>query len=309
MDNLIFGFLAINKPIGLTSHDCINRLRRIYQIKRIGHGGTLDPAVSGVLPIAIGKATRLLPFLPSSKKYKGTIQLGIRTNTDDLEGEVILEASVPKLEKTDLLNCLEGFKGEIKQYPPKFSSIHISGERAYKKARRGEIFELPPRQITIHKLDLTNWDKENGRLKIEVDCSSGTYIRALARDIGDKLGCGAVLSCLERTEALGFKIEQAIALPKIEKKEFTIKPNLINPLDAIDLPKISLSSEENDLWKKGRAILLQQKRFNSMTKNIKLNMQKGFVLALNENYNLIGVAKFDKESYEIHPKIVFNADG
>ncbi len=305
-----FGFVVIDKPAGLTSHDCVNRLRRVYEMRRIGHGGTLDPAVSGVLPIAIGKATRLLQFLPSSKKYKGTIQFGIKTNTNDLQGEVISRMSVPKLQKIDLSNSIKEFEGQIKQYPPKFSSIHISGERAYAKARRGEKFELAPREITIHKLEIISWDQANGRLKIQVHCSSGTYIRALARDIGDKIGCGAALASLQRTEALGFTIKEAIPLPSIEGTKSIIKPNLINPLNAIDhLPKIILTSEENDSWRKGRAIIIQQNRLHYISNNFKLNKQVDFILVLNEEEVFVGVAYLDKQSFEIKPKIVFNADG
>ena len=135
-----FGFVVIDKPSGLTSHDCVNRLRKVFGIKKIGHSGTLDPAVTGVLPIAIGDATRLISYLQGSKAYKGIIQLGTTTNTDDLQGEIIKSRVWPLISENDINTLLESFRGEILQKPPIFSSVHIKGERAYKKARKGEKF-------------------------------------------------------------------------------------------------------------------------------------------------------------------------
>ena len=153
-----FGFVVIDKPSGLTSHDCVNRMRKIFNIKRVGHGGTLDPAVTGVLPIALGPATRLLPYLQSDKQYRGVIQLGTRTTSDDLQGEIICTKPWPSLQEDSLEKQLNQFRGSIKQVPPKVSSIHIQGERAYKRTRRGEKFDLPLRTVTIHELRLLNWD-------------------------------------------------------------------------------------------------------------------------------------------------------
>ena len=147
-----FGFVVIDKPAGLTSHDCVNRLRRVFGIKKVGHGGTLDPSVTGVLPIAIGNATRLISYLQGSKAYTGIIQLGANTNTDDFQGEIIQSQSWPLISKSNLNNLLDNFRGDILQKPPMFSSVHIKGERAYKKARRGEEFDLTPKQITVNEL-------------------------------------------------------------------------------------------------------------------------------------------------------------
>ena len=200
-----FGFVVIDKPAGLTSHDCVNRLRKVFGIKKVGHGGTLDPSVTGVLPIAIGNATRLIPYLKGSKAYTGIIQLGANTNTDDMQGDVIQSKNWPIISNNNLNNLLESFRGEILQTPPIFSSVHFKGERAYKKARRGEKFDLNPKKITISKLKLISWSPNKGELVIDVDCSTGTYIRSLARDIGNKIGCGAYLKTLRRTKAYNFK--------------------------------------------------------------------------------------------------------
>ena len=209
-----FGFLIIGKPQGVTSHDCVNRVRKIFGIKRVGHGGTLDPAVTGVLPIALGPATRLLPYLPGDKTYKGIIQLGKRTTTDDLHGDIISTNPWPSLDRISLERQLDEFRGSIYQHPPQISSVHVDGERAYKRVRRGEKLKLAKRSITIYELRLLNWDQEKGQIQLIIHCSSGTYIRSLARDLGDNLGCGGCLASLRRTQASGFKEDKAIPLPK-----------------------------------------------------------------------------------------------
>ncbi len=308
----MIGFLVIDKPFGLTSHDCVNRLRKIYGIKRIGHGGTLDPAVTGVLPIAIGKATRFLSLLPSTKKYEGTIQLGLRTATDDLEGEIISEEEWPQLERKSICNYLNEFKGTIKQCPPKFSSVHIDGERAYKKARQGDIFDLPPKQITIHDIKLLRWDEASGEIDLKVHCSSGTYIRALARDIGDRIGCGGSLAKLRRTEALGFNIDQVIPLPAFEESIKPERPELIPPLEVLThLPSIKLSKEEESFWCKGQSLETSLDRFNLRLSSIKnkKDISEQNILVLDYESKLIGLAKWNSELLKLQPKIVLNAAG
>ena len=180
-----FGFVVIDKPAGLTSHSCVSRLRRCYGLKRVGHGGTLDPAVTGVLPIALGPATRLLPYLPGEKTYRGVIQLGRVTSSDDLEGELLRQAPWPDLQLEELESALNRFRGAIQQRPPQVSAVHVDGERAHARARRGEQMDLPPRPVTIHRLELLHWDTRQGQLTLEVHCSAGTYIRSLARDLGE----------------------------------------------------------------------------------------------------------------------------
>jgi len=308
-----FGFLSIDKPRGLTSHDCVNRLRKIFEMKRIGHGGTLDPSVTGVLPIAIGKATRLLSFLPSSKKYEGTIKLGVTTNTDDLEGEVISEQPKPKIDNNSLVNLLNRFKGSINQYPPKFSSVHIAGERAYKKARRGEVFELTSKQITIHNIQLLRWDEITGEIDLSIHCSSGTYIRSLARDIGQMIGCGGVLAKLRRTEALGFDINKAIPLPKLSESKVTLKGNIINPMRMLThLPSVQLKvGDETSFWCKGQSLIISKDRFSIARSSI-INEQfptHEFITVLNCDGGMEGIAIWDKDHLKIKPKIVFNAAG
>ncbi len=310
-----FGFVVINKPSGLTSHDCVNRLRRVYGIKKVGHGGTLDPSVTGVLPIAIGNATRLISYLQGSKAYTGIIQLGANTNTDDMQGDVIKSRIWPLISKKNFDILLENFRGEILQKPPIFSSVHFQGERAYKKARRGEEFNLTPKKITINKLKLIDWSQDRGELKVDIDCSKGTYIRSLARDIGDKIGCGAYLKTLHRTKAYNFNENHSVLLP--EKLKFypeNLKPKLLNPrIFLMHLSSFKLSSEEELLsWRSGRMINFQKNSErlecpNNNEHKEALSYKKN-ILVFDDKNDIVGIADLD-ESLIIKPKIVFNAIG
>jgi tRNA pseudouridine55 synthase len=247
---LTCGFLVLDKPAGLSSHGCVARVRRAYGLKRVGHGGTLDPAVTGVLPIALGPATRLLPYLSGDKTYRGAVQLGVRTDSDDLEGEVLERRQPPQLTSTDLEAALEPFRGLIQQRPPAISAVHVNGQRAYKLARAGESVELQARPVSVHRLELLHWDPELGRLELEVACSAGTYIRSLARDLGEALGCGGCLAQLQRTEALGFKLEQSVSW---EQLEAVPPPALVDPLEALShLPQHKLPAEALTGWRCGR---------------------------------------------------------
>ena len=230
-----FGFVVIDKPAGLTSHRCVSRLRRCYGLRRVGHGGTLDPAVTGVLPIALGPATRLLPYLPGDKTYRGIIQLGLRTSSDDLDGDVLERQPWPELTSGDLDQCLDAFRGPIQQTPPQVSAVHVDGERAHSRARRGEVMDLPARNVTIHRLQLLHWEPDSGQLELEVHCSSGTYIRSLARDLGDSLTCGGCLARLRRTQALGFDESLAHPLPGEGTTIESAFECLLNQLPTMDL--------------------------------------------------------------------------
>lgn len=247
------GFLLLDKPVGLTSHACVARVRRCYGLRRVGHGGTLDPAVTGLLPIALGPATRLLPYLSEGKSYRGVVRLGVTTSTDDLEGEVLGHAPVPPLDHQALDMALNPFRGEILQRPPQVSAVHVDGERAYVRARRGEQMELALRPVTIHRLDLLAWDGERSELEVAVDCSAGTYIRSLARDLGERLGCGGALARLRRTAALGFELTNAVCLERLEQAP---PPPLLDPLAALShLDRRPLSDAELTSWRCGRALI------------------------------------------------------
>ena len=310
-----FGFIVIDKPAGLTSHDCVKRLRKVFGIKKIGHSGTLDPSVTGVLPIALGNATRLISYLQGSKSYTGIIQLGKTTNTDDSQGEIIESRIWPLISEDDINSLLNNFRGEILQKPPIFSSVHIKGERAYKKARKGEKFDLIPKKVVINKLNLISWSQSKGELLVDVDCSTGTYIRSLARDIGEKIGCGGYLKNLRRTKAYNFNENHAVLLPKkSESYQEKDKPKVLNPniffkhLSSFKL----ISKEEITSWRSGRKICFEKniKRLK-IAKNIESkdkNIHKNNILVLDKKDNILGIANLN-ESFEIKPKVVFNAIG
>jgi tRNA pseudouridine55 synthase len=252
---LICGFLVLDKPAGPTSHACVAGVRKAYGLKRVGHGGTLDPAVTGVLPIALGPATRLLPYLPGDKAYRAIVQLGVRTTTDDLEGDCLERTDPPSsLTRLELEKALDPFRGAIEQRPPAFSAVHVQGRRAYALARAGEAVVLPARRVTIHRLDLLDWDSELGRLALEIQCSSGTYIRSLARDLGDSLGCGGALAQLRRTAALGFELSQSVPFEALPREGFAHPlPPLLDPLQVLGhLPQHRLREEDRSAWRCGQ---------------------------------------------------------
>ena len=185
---MMHGFLNIDKPAGLTSHDVVARVRRAARQKRVGHAGTLDPAATGVLVVALGAATRLIEYVQdaTSKRYLATVRLGASTATDDGEGEVIATAPVPELRAADFERVLDGFRGEILQVPPMYAALHHQGRRLHELAREGIVVERAARPVTIERLDLIGWSPPD--LLLDVMCSKGTYIRALARDLGEEIG-------------------------------------------------------------------------------------------------------------------------
>ncbi|APD48523.1 tRNA pseudouridine(55) synthase TruB [Synechococcus sp. CS-602] len=289
------GFLVLDKPAGLTSHACVARVRRRYGLKRVGHGGTLDPAVTGVLPIALGSATRLLPYLPGGKAYRGTIQLGLRTSSDDLTGELLERAAVPDLSPQLLDVCLEAFRGPILQRPPQVSAVHVDGERAYVRARRGETSALEPRPVTIHQLELLGWDGDNQRLELAVSCSAGTYIRSLARDLGAALGCGGALACLRRTEALGFGLAGSVSLERLEEDPL---PALQPPLAALaHLPQHRVLAHDWAGWRCGR----------SQETSLVLALDQA-VVVLGPDGSLAGMARLAAEG-RLQPRLVLDPAG
>ncbi len=203
------GFLNLNKPAGPTSHDMVGRVRRLLRVRRVGHGGTLDPLASGVLPIGVGAATRLLSFFQQGTKvYRAAVRLGVSTTTYDAAGEVVAERPLPALERAGLEQALAPFRGTIAQVPPPFSAIRQGGRHLYQRARAGEAVSPPPRQVHISRLALLSW--EPPVLTLEVSCGSGTYIRSLAHDLGERLGCGAHLSGLVRLQVGPLDIATAL---------------------------------------------------------------------------------------------------
>jgi tRNA pseudouridine55 synthase len=210
------GVLLIDKPADHTSHDVVARLRGILKMKRIGHAGTLDPMATGLLVMLVGKATSLSQYLMSvEKEYTGTIKLGETTNTQDAEGEILTTLPVPALTETDVRKALAGFLGDQYQIPPMFSAIKIKGQPLYKSARAGEEVEREPRFIRVINYDLTRW--ESPEIDFRVLCTKGTYVRALAHDLGQRLGCGAHLKALRRISSGALNLSRAVTLEQVQK--------------------------------------------------------------------------------------------
>lgn len=248
----LFGFLNIYKPKGLTSHDVVARLRKITKVRQIGHTGTLDPFATGVLPICIGKATRLIEYLDDDKEYLATVQFGKNTATYDLEGEITATFD-KKVTEEDVKNALKDFEGEISQIPPIYSAIKVNGKKLYDYARQGQDIEIKPRKVTISKIEIKEFDKTSQSAKITVACSKGTYIRSIAYDLGAKLGCGGYLTALERTKAGKFQVNTAIKLEDLTEVSQIIE-NLINPLDMLNIPIHNLSENERERVSHGMSI-------------------------------------------------------
>lgn len=245
----LFGFLNVYKPVGMTSHDVVAVLRRVTKIKQIGHTGTLDPFAEGVLPVCIGKATRLIEYLQDDKEYLATVQFGASTNTFDLDGEKTF-TSDKKVKKEEIIEALKSFEGEISQLPPIFSAIKVKGKKLYEYARKGEEVEIQPREVFIENIELNSFDEESQQAQVLIKCSKGTYIRSIANDLGEKLGCGGYLVKLVRTQAGNFRVENSIQLDGID-----VENNLLNPLDVMDLPKITVNDEDLARIKNGMPIL------------------------------------------------------
>jgi len=299
------GFLVINKDKGCTSHDCVKQIRNLLNTKKVGHTGTLDPEVTGTLPIAIGSATRFIQYLPQAKTYIGKIKLGIRTSTDDIHGKIINQKDWPKISNEQLDQYLNHFRGIIKQIPPKVSSVHVNGERAYKKSFKNENFELSPREVNIYELILMEWDQINGIIAIKIKCSAGTYIRAIARDLGKALNSEGCLLMLKRTEACGFHENNSIKISDMEKDRNNLKKFIIPTISALDhISTIILNNEEEiKFWQTGRSIKVDINLFNeSNTFDYKKPLK-----VIDKRKTLLGIGFFNKEYKNINPKLVLNA--
>ncbi len=231
------GVLVVAKPVGPTSHDVVGLVRRLSATKRVGHGGTLDPFASGVLPVFLGKATRLVEYhLGDRKRYRATVCFGASSTTDDLEG-ALTPATGPAPTRAAVEAALDRFRGEIDQVPPAYSAIKVAGRRAYAMARSGETVDLAPRHVTIHRIDVVEWDETQPSEPVaivDVECSAGTYIRSLARDLGSAVGNAAYLGALVRTASGPFTLEDAMPLDDVRAAAEAGPAALAERLRAVD---------------------------------------------------------------------------
>ncbi len=236
------GIVIVDKPAGWTSQDVVSKLRGVLHTRRIGHGGTLDPMATGVLPVFVGRGTRAVEFFEHAEKtYEAVLRLGVTTDTEDITGTV-LETKAVSISKEDLLHSLEQFCGEIQQIPPMYSALKINGQKLCDLARKGKEVERKPRTVTIHTLECLDFDGTFARLWIA--CSKGTYIRTLCKDIGQALGCGGCMESLRRVRAGAYTIDEAIPLQTLI--DATDPEQYLRPVDSMfaSYPAVALSSKQ-----------------------------------------------------------------
>jgi len=293
MANAISGVLVVDKPIGLTSHDVVQIIRKGTNIRRAGHTGTLDPRASGVLVILVGPAVRLSEYVSASdKRYQAVVRLGQSTDTYDADGRVVSTSPV-NITEDEFSNALKQFIGEIEQVPPPYSAVKVKGKKAYEMAREGEEVELLPRKIQVYNLDLLEWAPPDA--VIDVYCSSGTYVRSLAHDLGEALGCGAHLVGLRRTKSGRFTLRDAVPLRKLREsfENGTWYQHLIPAAEALsDWPSIELTHTQVDDVRHGHRIP-GDKELGKLARGI------------SEQGELVALLEFDPAANEWQPKKVF----
>jgi len=286
------GFLVVDKAPGMTSHDVVAVARKALGTRKVGHAGTLDPMATGVLVLGFGNGTRLLQYITDGdKSYTATIILGVATITDDREGEVLSEADASQITDDQIKTGLAKMVGEIQQRPSSVSAVKVGGERAYDRVRAGEVFELAARTITISALDILEIRRLGARIEIDIDvtCSAGTFIRAIARDLGSELQVGGHLSALRRTRVAGFPISQAISFEDLKAQSFT-------PLELADVARATFQVRE---------LALDEVQELSFGRPLSVNATEAIYAALSPDDRLIALLK--NESGKAKPIAVFAA--
>lgn len=269
------GIIVINKEKGCTSHDIVYKVKKMFNTK-VGHTGTLDPNATGVLPILLGKGTKISKYLiEHDKEYEVVLQLGVKTTTADEEGEIIEEKEVLKesLEQLEIERILKSFIGKIKQMPPKYSAIKVNGKKLYEYARKGQEVEIKPREVEIYNIEITNIQKEKKQIEFKVSCSKGTYIRTLCEDIAEKMRTVGYMKELKRTKVGNFNIKQAITLEQLQEKE-----------------NIKIITIE-EMFKDKEEIILEDSKITLLLNGVKMNMKKpnGIYRIYNKQNKFIGL--------------------
>lgn len=291
------GLILLSKPQGITSFSAVSAIKRAASEKRVGHTGTLDPMATGVLPILLGRATSLSSLmLDADKRYIAEIKLGITTDSDDITGNVISEREV-KVKKTDIEKAISVFTGVLEQIPPMYSALKKDGVRLYKLAREGKMVEIEPRKIEVFENNLLSFDEKENTFKIDVHVSKGTYIRSLARDIGEYLGCGATLTQLCRTAASGFSIYDCVSLEDIQNGD--ISEFILSEEQAVlHLPEINVTDKQATRFCNGGQ--LGYDRLQSFC------FSDGTLLRVKNKGRLLGIGVADDEKKQINIKCIIN---
>lgn len=299
---MINGALCIYKPEGITSFNVVSQLRKILGIKKIGHGGTLDPLAVGVLPIFIGKATKAVNIITNDiKEYIAELKFGITTDTQDISGKIINSVSNIQLNEQDILKSLSKFLGSQLQIPPMYSAIKINGQRLYDLARQGKEIERKHRNIFIYKIDLLCFDLINNKAKIKVKCSRGTYIRTLCNDIGNDLNVGAIMESLERTRSGVFKIQNSISVNQInyDNVQQILSKYIIDIPDLFsNFPEIILREDFTSKFKNGVKLDIDCINLNPISNNL-LYRVAGY------DGSFLGIGEIDKYNNVLKTKKLF----
>ncbi len=288
---MLFGFVNLHKPSGMTSHDCIGKLRRLLSLKKIGHGGTLDPAATGVLPIALGRATRLLSYLPSNKVYRAVIRLGMVTTTDDLAGDAIATSDARHVTQSMLEEALPHFQGPLQQIPPAYSAIQVDGQRLYDLARQGKPVPVKPRSVEVYAIKLLDWRPmgEWPEAEVEITCGPGTYIRSIARDLGTMLEVGGTLAQLSRTRSGGFSLAEGLTFEALETQLQQEQFCPIPPDVALQaLPRLTLTPDLAQRFVWGQKLPMEPRM--------------GYLQIHHETEGFLGVGEYDDGI--LRPKVV-----
>ncbi len=284
LDNMPGGVLAVHKGEGMTSHDVVNRVRRLYNTKRVGHAGTLDPLATGVLVVLVGRAAKACEYISSDKKtYRATLRLGLTTDTEDITGEILTKSEKIPDEKTVKAVCRE-FVGELKQIPPMYSALKVNGQKLYDLARQGVVVEREARDITVYSLECEATDTATDYI-LTVECSGGTYIRTLCADIGAALGCGGVMATLERAEACGISLDECHTLDELEGIDENDRQSLLLPTERLfaDLECVRLPAFFEKLFRDGCPIYQKKiKTDYSVGKRVKICSEDGRFFAIGE---------------------------
>jgi tRNA pseudouridine55 synthase len=292
--DIVSGVLIVDKPIGLTSHDVVQIIRRGTGIRRAGHTGTLDPRASGVLVVLIGPAVRLSEYVSASdKRYQATIRLGSSTDTFDADGQVTDSFPIDSITEETFNENLQQFVGEIEQVPPPYSAVKVKGRKAYDMAREGEEVDLAPRIINVYSLEVLEWAPPEA--VVDVYCSSGTYVRSLANDLGKALGTGAHLVGLRRTKSGRFTLRDAVPLRRLEESfdAGNWYRFLIPAAEALaDWPMVELDADQVELVRHGHRIPAE-------------TGQTGWVRGVSQQGDLVGLLEVDEETQEWQPRKVF----
>ncbi len=286
------GFINVLKPTGLSSHDVVDIVRRIFKQKRVGHAGTLDPAAAGILPVALGRAARLVEYMENAdKSYRAEIAFGYATDTGDVYGDVIESIPCPALPlEEELRRVLGKFVGEIEQTPPAYSAIKVGGQRAYDLVRQGAAVEIPTRTVRIDRLELVHADAAHARILVDVDCAKGTYIRSLCTDIGAVLGLPATMRFLLRTRVGGFMLADSYTLEELAEVRETA---LCDPDTALDLPVYELAPQRVKAFYSGLS-----------TSERRMELAEGCYRVYAEGV-FLGIGRYDAASREMYPAKAF----